>query len=1191
MPEFELRLAKLVQSLGDGSLLGEALLFPEVSCCASQATRLNDMIRRRVADLLKNLPADEFHRRRIGELPEIHTVDVEVPPLADSFQRPRPVVLRFHYVKWSHNADGTIAYVPALGIEVLAENDRQLDEQLVPQIRSALLRRKAPESLRDLTMLGRMQSITVDSLPLRVNLPTAKQQAQKEHNEGNQLKSVLKKVATDLVRSTSAPIYQRDADLTRLARQLTGRIPRSVLLSGRSGVGKTALVVELARRPGEFGLAGKPFWTTSGSRLMAGASGFGMWQKQCQELVREAAKTKAIMHLDNLVELIEVGKGGGNTQGIAAMLRPAIARGSLLAVAECTPEQLAVVERNDPQLLEAFAVLDVAESNADQTRQILAQVALDYANGAGHFLPALPPARRKGQARRQAIARRAPPNKPGAMPTIDGEALATLDRLHRRYATYSASPGRPLRFLRNLLDDRAATLRCVNGASQLATGIASSQVTDSQVTDSQVTASQVTASQVTASQVTGSQVTAAFSRETGLPLLMLDDEAPLDLQTTKAWFAQRVVGQPAAVELVVSLLASVKAGLTRGGKPIGSLLFIGPTGVGKTEMAKALAEFLYQDPGRMIRFDMSEYAHPAAVERLIGGTYSSRGLLTQKVRDQPFMVVLLDEFEKADPSLFDVLLQVLGEGRLTDGAGRVADFTNSVVIMTSNLGAETYRRTMLGFAGEGAAVDSAGAHFDREVKAFLRPEMYNRLDQIVPFLPLDRQTIAKIARREVERVNSRDGLARRGVSLNLDEAAIEYLAAAGFDPRYGARPLKRAIERQLMAPLAERLIAYDVNQSIDCRVDVADKNAVDRAIAVAVSVRPAKSAASDDLAACGAAIGRLLTLRRQTQRLEGSGLVLRLRNEIIRIKQTRQQRERQAKKRGRELPFRYSPELAQLSSMEKLLERVDRLSTDVTQLEDKTLDVHYAGRPVWAAELLTQVDVLQELLHELLFDLDESSNDRNGLLTLAIYGQSHHHVLELSDAYEAIVARHAGRVLRYWLKIYRSDLDQPADKLAREKKNGNGTLLPVMHLKSRKLHDDDTPKKCVDVYCPAADQYHSPPEDCIGVALQITGGRRSMSLLEPETGRHSFVRSAAQAVFCYVETAASRLLDYDPPANAGRSGALNDLPLRRTFDASRELCVDARLQEELPTKGLGLGDVVARAAEKYLEKRCWALLE
>jgi ATP-dependent Clp protease ATP-binding subunit ClpA len=199
-------------------------------------------------------------------------------------------------------------------------------------------------------------------------------------------------------------------------------------------------------------------------------------------------------------------------------------------------------------------------------------------------------------------------------------------------------------------------------------------------------------------------------------------------------------------------------------------------------MAKSLAEFLYQDRRRMIRFDMSEYAHPAAVERLIGGQGCSQGLLTQKVRDQPFMVVLLDEFEKAHPSFYDVLLQVLGEGRLTDGAGRTADFTSTVVIMTSNLGTESFRQAGIGFAGSGGS-EGARQHFEREVKAFLRPEMFNRIDRIVPFAPLDVGVIASIATREIGRAIERDGVRLRGVNVTLNSDV------AGARLR---RPLRRA---------------------------------------------------------------------------------------------------------------------------------------------------------------------------------------------------------------------------------------------------------------------------------------------------------------------------------------------------------------------------------------------------------------
>src|SRR5262245_12589833 len=253
-------------------------------------------------------------------------------------------------------------------------------------------------------------------------------------------------------------------------------------------------------------------------------SGFGMWQERCQALCREASKAKAILHLGNLVELVEVGKSEHHSQGIASFLRPYLGRGDLLVLVECTPEQLPLLERQDPHLLRVFAEIRVEEPSRERGQAILASYAL-----------------------RGALSRPAP----RAEQPSDPAALHALDRLHRRSATYPAYPGRPLRFLRNLLADQQPD-----------------------------------------SVLTGSAVTTAFARETGLPLFLLEDSVRLDLAEARRWFAARVIGQPEAVDLVVDLLATVKARLTRPRKPIASLMFIGPTGVGKTEMAKALAEFL-----------------------------------------------------------------------------------------------------------------------------------------------------------------------------------------------------------------------------------------------------------------------------------------------------------------------------------------------------------------------------------------------------------------------------------------------------------------------------------------------------------------------------------------------------------------------------------------------------------------------
>ncbi len=445
-----------------------------------------------------------------------------------------------------------------------------------------------------------------------------------------------------------------------------------------------------------------------------------------------------ILHVGNLMELIEVGKSEHQAQGIASFLRPYLARGDLLAIAECTPEQLPLIERMEPGLLGAFARLDVDEPTAERGRAILENVALAACDVA-----------------------------PSDELPISPEALDKLDRLHRRYATYSAYPGRPLRFLHGLLADRP------RGQTRQS-----------------------------------ADVTAAFARETGLPLFLLEESEPLDLAEAKRWFASRVIGQAEAVDLVVDLLATVKTELARPRKPLASLLFIGPTGVGKTEMAKSLAEFLFGSAARLTRFDMSEYADPMAVQRLIGAAWQEEGLLTARVREQPFSVVLLDEVEKADAQLFDLLLQVLGEGRLTDAHGRLADFCNSVVIMTF----EPRRRDLsAGRVRPGPHrrhTRQAHAHFTRAVEAFVRPELFNRIDRVVPFAPLDAETIRSIARRQLDLVQQRDGVRYRGVVLDVAAAVADWLAHKGYDPRYGARPLKRAIERELLAPLADQLNGY-----------------------------------------------------------------------------------------------------------------------------------------------------------------------------------------------------------------------------------------------------------------------------------------------------------------------------------------------------------------------------------------------
>jgi ATP-dependent Clp protease ATP-binding subunit ClpA len=1097
MPKHEFQFSAIIQSLENHNYLAEALFFSEITRFRTNVAATKDDLIANVARVVEeDLRPLELYRRRFTTAPEVAEVVVEIEPSERTLAWRNPVPLRFPFVHWTQGDAAFLAFVPALGIEILATGAEELQQEIPAQIRAHLLRTKASATLGKLVWLQRCHTLEVETLRFKANLRTPKQIAIAELAlwDEKDKKSVLDEVATDLTTIKLTEAYELNEVIARIAEAFTARLPKSVLLVGKSGVGKTAAVNELVRQRAAHNLARTPFRSTSGARLIAGMSGYGMWQERCQKLWREASKLKAVLHLGNLIELMEVGQHETSSQGIAGFLRPYIARGDLLVIAECTPEQIPIIERRDPHLLTAFHRVNLEEPSLETGRKILQQVA-----AAAHT---------RGAA------------------NIDATALARLDQLHRRYATYSAYPGRPLRFLHNLLKEREFY-----------------------------------------KTVKASDVTAAFSRETGLPLFLLEDSVPLDLPATHAWFTERVIGQMDAVNLVVDLLATVKAGLVRPRKPIASLLFIGPTGTGKTEMAKSLAEFLFQDRHRLIRFDMSEYSDPIAVQRLIGGVGSSEGLLTSKVREQPFAVVLLDEVEKAHPQFFDLLLQVMGEGRLTDAAGRVADFCNAVVIMTSNLGAESYQRSVKGFSEAFAKDDDstrqrASQHFLKEVRAFVRPELFNRIDRVVPFAPLSESTVQRIAGRELDKIKLRDGLKFRGVTVNVAAEVAQHLARKGYDARYGARPLKRTIERELLAPLAEQL-----NQRPASELLVTDVTMHTTGLRVRTEPlldedgrRPRRAALDTNLAYH---TGNATQLRVQTQKLARSPALMDLQNRIYRL---------EALERRMRIMKLHRPEdlaaLVQLGRLRKVEAENKDFAQRISELEDEAKLMIYGRTSGDANKISTAVTAAREEWEQLLIELYSLRFEEPDKVSVWIYGLSAPHLFQLARAYRNYAEERNAKIALYSLC-----------RRTGEKLKGDHTDLV--------LHEIEKPK----TYLMRGDK------DAVVLLFQFKA-----PLLQArfalEAGQHLFKAEKAEkeelTADCVVEinvVPADQTPLLKPLYEHLMTIGSRPSSMRRVYDAKQYVIEDNRLDRRFSWNGNFIDVRLAEAMDESLRQATHAMLE
>ncbi|HRE46808.1 MAG TPA: AAA family ATPase [Aggregatilineales bacterium] len=615
-------------------------------------------------------------------------------------------------------------------------------------------------TLEHLTTFKHARSEALETLELDISLKKPKEKEDEIGGLGRDEKEsfwALKETGVNMTAQAAEGRFRRTYRRTEMVEDILMTLcaPRnnSILLVGESEAGKTAILQEVVRRIHKKevpdALLKREVWHLTPDRLIAGAQYIGTWEERVNDIANECRKKQTILYVDDLPGLLEVGRWSKSDSNIGMALKPHIASGEVIMIGEARPERLTMGMGLGASFLNLFRQITIDPMPDDEAAAVLTSVARDL--------------------ERDFDVRIAP------------NALETAIELSRRFSPYRAFPGKAIRLLEDTLGE-------IKKASPSAEEGGLARRTNRPI-------------------IERGAVISTFSKRSGLPEFIVKDDARMEMSRVEGYFRERIIGQDHAVGTMVNVIATIKAGLNDPKKPLGTFLFIGPTGVGKTEMAKTLAGYLFGDTGRLIRFDMSEYGGVDGLARLIGA-FSGEGELTKRVREQPFCIVLLDEFEKADPRIYDIFLQVLGEGRLTDSAGRTTFFHNALLIMTSNLGSGQRALRQVGFATDADAErggDASDNHYRAHVEGYFRPEFVNRIDQIVTFRHLAPSALKKIASRELNAVLSRDGITRRGILVELDEGVIDLVLATGYSPIYGARPLKREIERLVVAPLARIL--------------------------------------------------------------------------------------------------------------------------------------------------------------------------------------------------------------------------------------------------------------------------------------------------------------------------------------------------------------------------------------------------